>query len=374
MTAGRRLTVMQLVPALEAGGVEQSTLEVGAALVAAGHRSIVVSAGGRLVPALLAGGSEHVTLDIGRKSPATLRHVWTLRRLCMRLRPDLVHARSRLPAWIARGALRGLDPRPHWVTSVHGYNSPSRYSRVLVSGERVICVSTGVADWVRRHYPEVPAARLRVVPRGIDPAAFPRGHRPDASWQAAFAADFPQLAGRRLLCLPGRGTRLKNHAAALRLLAAVRAAGIDAALLLLGAAETGRPGYLSGLWTLAAQLGVVGQLAVCAPRADVARVYAASDLVLQLSTQPEAFGRTVLEALAVGTPVAGYAHGGVGELLDALYPAGQVPPGDEAALARTVLTLLAGAPPVPPVRDYTLAAMQAGELAVYAELLGESRP
>ncbi len=373
MAAGRRLTVMQLVPALDAGGVEQSTLEIARALVEAGHRSIVVSAGGRLVPALTAAGSEHVALDIGRKSPTTLRHVWTLRGLIQRLGVDIVHARSRLPAWIARGALRGLDPRPHFVTSVHGYNSPSRYSRVLAGGDRVICVSRGLADYVRAHYPELPAERLRVVPRGIDPARFVPSHVPDPAWRAAFAAAYPQLAGRRLLCLPGRGTRLKNHAAAVRLLAAVRAAGIDAGLLLLGAAESGREAYLAELEALAAQLGVADYLAISAQRSDITDVYAASALILQLSTKPEAFGRTVVEALALGTPVVGYAHGGVGELLDALYPAGRVPAGDEVALARTVLDMLQNAPPVPPVRDFTLAAMQAGELAVYAELVAERR-
>jgi glycosyltransferase involved in cell wall biosynthesis len=176
-----------------------------------------------------------------------------------------------------------------------------------------------------------------------------------------------------VLCLPGRGTRLKNHAAAVRVLAAVRAAGIDAGLLLLGAADTGRDGYLAEVQALAAELGVADRIAITAQRADIADVYAAVDLVLQLSTKPEAFGRTVVEALAVGTPVVGYAHGGVGELLDALYPAGRVPAGDEAALAHAVLDLLAGAPPVPPVRDYTLAAMQAGELAVYAEVVAGRR-
>src|SRR5690242_11520194 len=101
----RRLTVVQLLPALSSGGVERSTLEIGSALVAAGHRSIVVSAGGRLLPALEAGGSEHVTLDIGRKSPTSLRHVAALRRLFAAQGADIVHARSRLPAWLGLQAL-----------------------------------------------------------------------------------------------------------------------------------------------------------------------------------------------------------------------------------------------------------------------------
>ena len=107
----RRLTVVQLLPALQSGGVERSTLEIAAALVAAGHRAIVVSAGGRLLPSLLASGGEHITLDIGRKSPATLRHVLALRALFQREQVDIVHARSRLPAWIGSMALWNSHPR-----------------------------------------------------------------------------------------------------------------------------------------------------------------------------------------------------------------------------------------------------------------------
>src|SRR5688572_3583243 len=127
-------TIVQLLPALESGGVERSTLEIADALVRAGHRAIVVSAGGRLVPQLTALGAEHVRLDIGRKSLATLRHVPALRQLFERERVDIVHARSRLPAWIGWRALRGMGlqgmeaPRPRFVTTMHGLHSPSWYS------------------------------------------------------------------------------------------------------------------------------------------------------------------------------------------------------------------------------------------------------
>ena len=102
------LTVVQLIPALDSGGAERSALEIGRALVAAGHRSIVISAGGRLVAQLEAEGSEHVTLDIGRKSLRTLSPSRRIARGCSReLKPDIVHARSRLPAWLGWCALRG---------------------------------------------------------------------------------------------------------------------------------------------------------------------------------------------------------------------------------------------------------------------------
>ncbi|WP_267127199.1 glycosyltransferase, partial [Xanthomonas sacchari] len=190
-----RLTVVQLLPALESGGVERSTLEIAQALVEAGHRAVVVSAGGRLLPALAATGAEHIALDIGRKSLLTLRHVPALRRLFARERADIVHARSRLPAWLGWRALQGMPAaqRPRLVTTVHGLNSPSRYSAVMTRGERVICVSETVRDYVLQHYPQTDPARLRVVPRGIDPAQFPRRPWPDAQARAWAVSQAPAL-------------------------------------------------------------------------------------------------------------------------------------------------------------------------------------
>lgn len=367
----RHLTVVQLLPALESGGVERSTLEIAQALVRAGHRALVVSAGGRLVPRLQALGAEHVTLDIGRKSPLTLRHVRTLRRLFVREAADIVHARSRLPAWLGWWALRGLPAarRPHFVTTVHGLNSPSRYSAIMARGERVICVSETVRAHVLQHYPDTPRERLRVIPRGIDPAAFPRAPARDPAARACVAARHPALGGEGpLLLLPGRGTRLKGHADAIALLAALRADGLDARLWMPGARETGRAHYLARLQAQAQRCGVADALALTPPTDAMAEAYAACDLVLQLSRKPEAFGRTVLEALAVGRPVLGWAHGGVGELLAQLAPAGAVPPFDVGQLAASARALLAHPPPPPVTIPHTLRAMQEATLAVYAEL------
>ncbi len=374
----RPLTVVQLLPALESGGVERSTLEIADALVRAGHRAVVVSAGGRLVPRLLETGAEHVQLDIGRKSLATLRQIGPLRELLRTLAPDIVHARSRLPAWIGWRALRGLHGpgesgnAPHFVTTVHGLNSPSRYSAIMARGERVICVSDTVRRYVLEHYPRTDPARLRVIPRGIDPAAFPRAPMPDRAARARVAALHPQLGGDGpLLLLPGRGTRLKGHADALALLAVLRAGGSDARLWMPGAREAGREDYIAELQAEAGQGGFADALAITPPTSVIVEAYAASDVVLQLSRKPEALGRTVLEALSVGRPVAGWAHGGVGELLRELQPQGAVAPFDAAALAATVRALLAQPPRPPATIPYTLQAMQQATLAVYEELADE---
>ena len=133
----RHFTVVQLLPALENGGAERSALEVSRALVAVGQRSVVISAGGRMVERLEREGGEHILLDVGSKSLRSLARIGTLRRILSDLDPDIVHARSRVPAWVAWYALRGMHPRPHFVTTVHGLNSPGRWSRIMTRGDRV---------------------------------------------------------------------------------------------------------------------------------------------------------------------------------------------------------------------------------------------
>ncbi len=365
-----RLTVVQLVPGLDSGGAERSTLEIAAALARAGHRSFVVSGGGRLVEQLEHEGSRHIKVPIGNKRPWTLRHISTLRRMFDTLEPDVVHARSRLPAWLAWLAMRRMPLPPRFVTTVHGLNSPGRYSGILLRGERVICVSDTVRQWVDQHYADVDRDRLVVIPRGVDPAAFPRGHRPSAEWRAAIERRHPALAGVPVLLLPARGTRLKNHADAIEALARLREAhGIEAGLWLLGARDPEREAYVAELEALAARRGVAARVAITEPRSDIVDAYGMAAVVLQVSNKPESFGRTVVEALSVGVPVAGYAHGGVGELLRELLPAGAVPRGDVEALVGVVAQWLRQAPEVPSPARYDLARMQEATLALYAEIV-----
>jgi glycosyltransferase involved in cell wall biosynthesis len=364
----RRLTVLQLVPALDAGGAERSAVEIGRALVAAGHRSIVVSKGGRMVARLVVEGSEHVEMQIAEKRLGTLRQVSALRALIRREKPDIVHARSRVPAWLAWLAIRGLSPRPHFVTTAHGLNTPNWYSAIMTRGERVICVSNTVRDHLLHNYPRTDPARLIVIPRGVDVDEFVYGYQPGDSWREWFFAEFPQLNDAPLLTLPGRGTRLKGHADAIELVADLKARGIIVGLLLLGAHQQGREAYIAELEALAKERGVADRLAISAPRDDVRDVYAISALVLQLSNKPESFGRTVIEALALCRPVLGYDHGGVGELLADLYPVGRVAPRDRARLVERAAELLHRAPAIAPLQRYRLEDMQRATLAIYEDL------
>lgn len=365
------MKVLQILPELNAGGVERGTLEVAAYLTARGHEAVVVSNGGRLVPELEACGARHLALPVHRKHPASLLQVRPLRRILAAERPDILHWRSRVPAWLAWLAWRKLDPhaRPALVSTAHGFYSVSRYSAIMAGGQRVIAVSGSLKSYILQNYPQVPPDRIRVVPRGIDPADF-AGFRPAADWLARWQAEHPQLAGKRLLLLPGRITRLKGHEDFFGLLGALKAGGLPVHGLVAGDTHPRKRAYLEELRHTVARLGLTDEVTFLGHRADLREIMAVSDLVCALSAQPEAFGRTVVEALALGRPVAGYDCGGVGELLGDLDPRGRVVPGDAASLLATARALLA-APGQPAAvgAPYTLEAMCAGELAVYQELL-----
>ncbi|HRD50126.1 MAG: glycosyltransferase family 4 protein [Candidatus Competibacter sp.] len=365
-----RLSVAQLLPALNGGGVERGTLEVARELVRRGHRSMVISADGRLAPELLRDGSEHLAWPLGVKSPLTLRWVWPLRRWLTEQRIHILHARSRLPAWIGWLAWRGMNPvtRPRFITTVHGLYSISRYSAIMTRSERVIAVSETVREYLQRHYPELPTTRIQVIQRGVDPAAFPYNYRPSAEWLANWHQRYPQLRDAPVLTLPGRLSRLKGHEDFINLIARLRMHGSSVRGLIVGGVEPHRQRYADQLRRMVQAKGLNEVILFTGHRSDMREIYAVSALVLSLSAQPESFGRTVLEALSLGTPVIGYDHGGVGEVLARIYPAGLAPFNDPDALTARVIALLTAAPPVPSEPIFPLQRMLDETLALYESL------
>jgi len=370
--AGRALTVVQLLPALQGGGVERGTLEVADALVAAGHRSIVISAGGRMVGALQAGGSEHLALALGRKSPLTLLKARALRQFLRDERVDILHLRSRMPAWVGWLAWRSMphQARPRLVTTVHGLYSVNRYSAIMTRGERVIAVSDTVRDYLLAHYSGVDDRRIVTIYRGVDRAAFPYGYRPDAGWLQRWQQEYPFLQGRQVLTLAGRLTRLKGHGDFIALIGHLAALGLPVHGLIVGDLDARRGRYLAELRRAIRDNGLAQRITFTGQRDDMREIYASSALVLSLSGKPESFGRSVLEPLCMGVPVAGYDHGGVGEILARLYPQGRTPVGDPAALAVRVAGLLRDPQPVAESAEFSLQAMTDRTLALYGELAG----
>jgi glycosyltransferase involved in cell wall biosynthesis len=334
-----------MLPALESGGVERGTLEVGRELVRQGHRSLVISTGGRLVSQLETEGSEHIHWSVSKRSYLlALRYVWRLRDLLRTERVDIVHVRSRHPAWVAWLAWRGMSPneRPRFVTTAHGLYSVNWYSAVMARGEQVIAISQTVRDYLLDNYSRVVSPeRIEVIFRGVDPALYHPEFRPSAEWLDRWRTEFPQLEGRPLVTLPGRLTRLKGHGDFLEIIDRLRRDVPDVAGLIVGGADPRRRGYEFELRREVERRGLAEHVTFTGHRSDLREVLSISRAAMSLSANPpEAFGRTVVEALSLGTPVVGYDHAGAGEILHALFPAGAVPPGHIAAAAERVAAWL----------------------------------
>ena len=356
---------------MESGGVEQGSLEIAQALTAAGHESVVVSEGGRLVEALERTGSRHVAWDIGRKHPATVLMVRRFRRWLADEQPAILHARSRLPAWVCWLAWRAMSEttRPRFVTTVHGLYSVGRYSAIMARGERVIAVSDTAREYVQANYPDTDMTKVERIYRGVDRSRFRRGFSPSEAWLGKWRSDFPVCDGKDLVVLPGRLTRLKGHTDFVDVLGHLRRTNPNAVGVVVGGVDPRHRAYADKIRQRGKHIVFTGH------RTDLREIMAISAAVVSLSQKPESFGRTVLEALSLGTPVVGYEHGGVGEILAHVYPDGRVSVGDSGAVARKLGAILddpGAARQAVREHDFDVARMCAQTLDLYGKLVGGS--
>ena len=205
------MRVLQALPALYSGGVERGTVEFAADLVKRGHESWVVSKGGPMAEQLRGQGSKHVFMRIHRKSPASFGQVLPMRKLILELKPDIIHVRSRMPAWIIFLALKTIprSERPAVVSTFHGMYSVTPYSAIMTRADHISAVSRCVQDYVLGNY-QVPAERLTVIQRGVDVDAFRQRELPP-QWLERWFRQYPQLAGRKIVMMPGRISRWKGQ-------------------------------------------------------------------------------------------------------------------------------------------------------------------
>jgi len=369
----RKMTVLQLLPSLDSGGVERGTIEVSKALCQAGHHSIVMSAGGRLVSELEKMGAQHIQWDIGKKSLSTLRYVFRLRSYLKKNDIDILHARSRLPAWIAWFAWKSMKVahRPHFVTTVHGLYSVKKYSSIMMRGEKVIAVSNTVKNYMLDNYPRIKEENIEVIYRGVDDTEFPYGYKPDHEWLSKWYEQYPQLKNKKVITLPGRLTRLKGHNDFIQLVKKLHDKGVDVYGLIVGGEDPKRIAYAEEIKELVKTLGLQERIFFTGDRRDMRDVLAVSDVALSLSTKPESFGRTTLEALSLGLPVVGYDHGGVGEVLHQVYPFGAVDK-QSSSLVDKVNELLGGMHENPRKHNFTLDKMLTKTLNLYESLISHT--
>lgn len=362
--------ILQVLPALDAGGVERGTLEIAEAIQAAGWRALVASSGGRLVPALEATGARHITLPLATKSPLGIWHnAAALAELVRAEQVSILHARSRAPAWSAWLTARRTGAR--FVTTYHGtygegFPGKRLYNSVMARGDRVIAISRHIADHIHATH----GRESRVILRGVDFRRFdPALVAPERV--AALRAAWAVPPGAPVILLPARLTRWKGQAVLIEALAE-----LPAAIAVLAGDPQGRDTYVGQLRGLAEARGVAERLRIPGHVADMPAALLAADLVVHASIEPEAFGRTVIEAQAMGRPVIAADLGGPRETVEHGVTGWLTPPGDAAALAAQIRAALAlpaeqrGAMGMAArQRVPTMAAMQQATLALYRELL-----
>jgi glycosyltransferase involved in cell wall biosynthesis len=379
MSAPSDFAVLQVLPRLETGGVEQVVIELTEAVARTGARALVASEPGRLVAAVERAGGVHIPLALESRNP--LRLSWNARLLSRLIREhavSLVHAHSRGPAFSARAAARRQGVP--FVTTYHGAYSESlplkrAYNAVMASGDRVIAVSEFIGDLVRARHQTGPE-RLRVVPGGVNTALFdPDSVNDYRLMSIAQAWHLPD--GAPTIMLPARLTGWKGQRVLIEALARMQRQ--DAVAILLGSAQE-RDAYLRELRALAASHGVGERLFFGGDCTDMPAALKRADVVVNASTEPEAFGRTIVEAQAMRRLTIATDHGAACETIIQGETGWRTPPGDAGALAAALDAAL-GLPMTARLAigavarrfvaaHYSVASMQAGNLAVYGELLG----
>jgi glycosyltransferase involved in cell wall biosynthesis len=327
--------ILQLVPALGDGGVERSAVEMAEYLSGKGIKNWIASAGGPLVSQAEKAGAHHLHIAVGSKSPwGLLSAARALSRFIDAHDIDIVHARSRAPAWAGLLALKLARRKARFVTTFHGvYSHGNALKRFYNSGMLRTPVVIANSQFIRNHIMDVysyPSDSVIVAPRGIDPDVFD----PDAITAEQRADIRLQLGGsadRPLIVMVGRLTGWKGHMVLLEAFSLMK--DIGAHLALVGG---GDDGYLDELKDKAAALGLGERVTFTGSRRDIPAVLAASDLAVSASTRPEAFGRAAIEAQAMCVPIVATDHGGSRETVIAGQTGWLVPPNDAPALARAL--------------------------------------
>jgi len=375
--------VLQVLPSLFTGGVERGTADMAAALAAAGWRSVVASAGGPMVREIERAGAEHVVLPLNSKNPLVMRaNIERLARIARERHIDIIHARSRAPAWSAMYAARRANCR--FVTTFHGtYNAGNPlkklYNSVMARGERVIAISDFIGEVVRRDYGADPT-RVKVIPRGVDLALFDRAAvSAERVIQLARAWRLPD--GVPIVMLPARLTDWKGQSVLIEAIA--RLGSRDLRCILVGD-DQGRTGYRRRLEAEILRLGIGPLIQIVGHCNDMPAAYMLADVVVSPSTDPEAFGRVAAEAQALGRVVIASAHGATRETVLDGITGWLVAPADAQALAEALRTALGLGPEAREAMAkramqhararFSKQRMCADTIALYAELLREGKP
>lgn len=378
--------ILQVLPELRTGGVERGTVEMTQAITANGWKAVVVSAGGELVEHIALAGGEHITLPLHTKNPLTIwRNAQRIERIIRERGVDIVHARSRAPAWSAY--LAATRTRTHFMTTFHGFyglqNSFKRwYNSVMVRGERVIAVSQFVVDHIRQEYTDYiqDDSIIRVVHRGADTECF-SCERADSGILEQLRKNWaiPHDSTLPIIAVPGRITRWKGQDVCIRALGKLPHRQFYCVII---GDDTKHPDYCNELRTLIREHNLDAHVRLVGNTRHMTEAYTLASLVICPSIEPEAFGRVPVEAQACARPMIATRHGGACETVTDGVTGWLVTPNDADALSRAIETALTLSVSEKEAmarnarwsveQHFSTRAMQQKTLAIYQELLSST--
>ena len=357
------MKVLQILPQLNIGGVERGTLDLSKELIQQGHESFVISGGGILVDKLIQSGAKHYETPVHVKSLKTLSLAKSLSERISSIDPDIVHVRSRMPAWVNFRAFKMLQKKPLLVSTFHGLYSFPIYSKVMSFVDHSIAISKTVEKYILENY-KLDKNDITVIPRGCDPAEF--NNCPiDPGIKANFFNEFPKIVGKKVLTIPGRITKWKGVAEFIELLSLLDSSYHG---LIVGPTAKTKIKYLNKLQNKVSSLNLEDKITFTGSRRDIANIYKISDVVFNLSQTPEPFGRTMIEAIACGAKVIGWNHGGASEILSELFPQGLVTLNDMNNLLKTT-NQVAASDSLPKENIFTANRMTNSTINLYQNLI-----
>lgn len=377
-TTDKSITIMQIIPSLGPGGAEQGCVDMAAAIVKSGAQALVVSNGGARIHELERIGAVHINMQVDSKNPLImLKNIAQLRTLIKRYDVDIVHVRSRAPAWSAYYACKGTDA--HFMTTCHApykiTNVAKRlYNSIMARGERVIAISGYVQNYLQENYTINPS-RVRLVHRGLALEKFhPTAVTPERLIQLAKQWRLPD--GANIIMLPARLTRWKGHHVLIEAMNLLHRKDLFCVII---GSDQGRSEYREELEETIQSKNLGGQIRIVDHCNDMPAAYMLASVVVCPSTEPEGFGRIPIEAQAMGRPIIAADHGGAQETIMRGRTGWLIPPGkpEELAAAITqVLELDPGQRSILATRamshiaeNFTVTLMCEKTLDVYAELL-----
>ncbi len=362
-----KLKVIQLLPELNIGGVERGTIDFSKALIKKGHDSIVISNGGIFEENIINDGAKHIKIPVHKKSPFSFFLSRKLRYVYEDEKPDIIHIRSRMPAWINHFAFKKLSKKPLLISTFHGLYSTPIYSQVMSKVDHIIAISETVRSYIVNTY-NISEDKITIIPRGCDTDHFNREEL-KKDWIDGWFSEYPQTKNKTILMLPTRISKWKGIDGFIELISKLNSKNFHG--LIVGPISSSKKKYFNSLNKKIIDLGMEENITFTGSRNDIANIYKISDIVFNLSVKPEPFGRTTIEAISCGSKFIGWSHGGTKEILEELFPDGLVTLGDIEELKKRVLTIVNSDYHTPKENTYTSEKMINSTIDLYIQLLNK---